>query len=336
MFARAVHCILGAFALLLVASVAHSGETTVGFREVKGVDYHGIPLELAVWYPSAGPAARHRFGPFTQTVALNAPIVGRGLPMVLISHGSGGAAWNHYATALALAAAGFIVVAPTHLGDTHTDRRRVAAVLDRVWHISGALDLMVSQWGSADSIDSRRIGFFGFSAGGFAGLVALGGAPDFSRVIAHCKEHPQEFVCTIAAPLLAEDGLLKGPATTHRRDERIRAAVIAAPAIGFTFTPERLARVTVPVQLWRVGDDTVAPHPFHADAVRQALPRPPDYRVVPRAGHFDFLAPCTATLTAVTSAICREAPGFDRAGFHELFNREVVAFFERELAPRRP
>lgn len=37
------------------------------------------------------------------------------------------------------------------------------------------------------------------------------------------------------------------------RDERIRAAVIIAPAIGLAFTPERLAVVTEPMQLRHGG-----------------------------------------------------------------------------------
>lgn len=225
---------LGTIAAILLGTppLARASESTVGFREVRGVDYYGLPLELSIWYPSMSLQAAHRFGPFMQTVALDAPMVGKGLPMIVISHGSGGAPWNHYDTALALAAAGFIVVAPTHFGDTNTDRRRAAAVLDRVWHISGAIDFMLSRWGSIDSIDGHRIGFFGFAMGGFAGLVTLGGAPDFSRVIAHCKEHPLEIACEIVKPLLAERQILDAPATTDRRDERIRAAVIVAPAIG--------------------------------------------------------------------------------------------------------
>jgi len=315
--------------------LARAGEGTVGFREVKGVDYYGLPLELSVWYPSTSPEAAYRFGPFMQTVALDAPMTGKRLPMIVVSHGSGGAAWSHYNTALALASAGFIVVAPTHLGDTNTDRRRAAAVLDRVWHITGTIDFMLSRWGSIDSIDNDRIGFFGFAAGGFAGLVTLGGIPDFSRVIAHCAEHPLEFACQIVDSLLADKRMLTSPATIDRRDERIRAAVIVAPAIGFAFTPERLAEVTAPMQLWRAGEDTVMPHPFHAEAIRQAMPRWPDYRVESQAGHFDFLPPCTARLAAVANVLCRETPGFDRATFHHRFNREVVAFFKRELA-RQP
>lgn len=39
--------------------------------------------------------------------------------------------------------------------------------------------------------------------------------------------------------------------------------------------------------------DVVLPHPRFAEAVRQGLPAVQGYRVVQRAGRFDFLVPCS-------------------------------------------
>jgi hypothetical protein len=59
--------------------------------------------------------------------------------------------------------------------------------------------------------------------------------------------------------------------------------------------------------------------------------------VVPLAGHFAFLAPCSDALAAAAPGACIDALGFDRVAFHEQFNREVVTFFKEHLsAPRRP
>jgi predicted dienelactone hydrolase len=69
------------------------------------------------------------------------------------------------------------------------------------------------------------------------------------------------------------------PAGEHVRNEdwiadpRIKAAVIAAPAIGFTFGRAGLKSVLIPVQLWRAGSDSILPSPDYAEAVRDALPR---------------------------------------------------------------
>jgi predicted dienelactone hydrolase len=121
-------------------------------------------------------------------------------------------------------------------------------------------------------------------------------------------------------------------AWTH--DPRIKAVVSAAPAIGFTFGRAGLREVRQPVQLWRAGDDRVLPHPYYAEAVRQALPTPPESHVVPHAGHYDFLAPCSAKLAKAVPEICTSEPGFDRTAFHADFNRQVVAFFEKTLKVR--
>jgi predicted dienelactone hydrolase len=89
--------------------------------------------------------------------------------------------------------------------------------------------------------------------------------------------------------------------------------------------------VGIPVQLWRAGDDHILPSPDYAEAVRDALPRKPEYHVVPGAGHFDFLAPCSEALARVAPDICSDDGGFDRAAFHRSFDREVVRFFSTTL-----
>ena len=88
------------------------------------------------------------------------------------------------------------------------------------------------------------------------------------------------------------------------------------------------------MQLWRAENDTLVPHPRYAEAVRLALPEAPDYRVVANAGHYDFLAPCSAALASIAPAICTSMAGFDRAAFHVGFDHEIVKFFVRTLENR--
>jgi predicted dienelactone hydrolase len=107
--------------------------------------------------------------------------------------------------------------------------------------------------------------------------------------------------------------------------------VVAAPALGYAFGREGLARVTVPIQLWRAEDDTVLPNPWYAEAVIDALPRAAEYLVVPNADHFDFLAPCSPALARAAPDICHEHPGFDRAKFHRTLDADVVRFFKEKL-----
>lgn len=77
--------------------------------------------------------------------------------------------------------------------------------------------------------------------------------------------------------------------------------------------------------------DEILPSPFYAEAARDALPNPPEYRVAEGARHFDFLPPCSERLAAMAPAICAPTPGFDRAAFQARFNVEVIRFFRETL-----
>jgi predicted dienelactone hydrolase len=51
------------------------------------------------------------------------------------------------------------------------------------------IDYMLASWQHHEALDPFRVGMFGFSAGGFTALVAIGGTPDMSTVAPHCAAH---------------------------------------------------------------------------------------------------------------------------------------------------
>ena len=302
----------------------------------------GPRVPVGIWYPTAAPALSTTIGPYAMDVAADAAPAGLDLPLIVIAHGNGGTMLGHNDTAIALARAGFVVAAPTFPGDNYRDRSRELDQAGRVGVLSRVIDAMLagtwrpgpattttpgSSRGTSDAIDPARIGAFGFSAGGLTVLAAAGGVPDLSLLEPHCAAHPAFFDCRL---LRADAAQLHGLTQRFVPDRRIRAIVVAAPGLGFTLV-HGLASVTLPVQLWRAERDQVLPAPFYADAVRAALPRPPDFHDVPGAGHYDFLAPCDAALAAAAPPICTSGPGFSRAAFHATFDAAVVAFFSRTL-----
>lgn len=318
--------------IALLVAVCSTGAHAVGFQHVTVPDPDGAPLEVGIWYPSNAIPAPLPMGRITQTVAVKGPIEGKALPLIVISHGTGGSYLGHYDTAIALAEAGYVVASVTHTGDNHADQSRSLFIMERPRHITRLIDYMIATWADHAQIDPARVGMFGFSAGGFTTLVSIGGVPDLAKVSPFCRAHATDFACQLLTRHPDTD-VPPPPPSSHdgSQDMRIKAAVVAAPALGFTFSPDGLQNVTVPVELWRAEDDAILPHPWYAEAVRLALPRAPEYNVVPKAGHFDFLVPCSKAFASVAPEICTSAPGFDRIAFHTMFNASVVEFFDKTL-----
>lgn len=328
---RLVAVIAALFSMLtLVASPARAAD--VGFQEVKIANGAEPPLTAGIWYPTDASATPHSLGDVTQTVALDGPLAGRGLSLIVMSHGGGGWYDGHYDTALALAHAGFVVVAVSHAGDTFNDQSRVLQLWRRPAQLHRLVDYMLDEWPSHARLDATRVGAFGFSNGGFTVLVAAGGIPDLSKISPYCEAHPDHDLCEALKHAGVDPHLgTKIPASAWIHDSRIKAVVIAAPAFGFAFGRAGLSSVHAPIQLWRAANDSHQPHPYYEEAIRADLPQDPDYHVVANAGHYDFLPPCDARLSGKMPDLCNSAPGFNRAAFHAQFNADVVRFFAATL-----
>lgn len=66
--------------------------------------------------------------------------------------------------------------------------------------------------------------------------------------------------------------------------------------------------------------------------VSRKLPAKRVPHVVAKAGHWAFLAPCSAGQAASNPRICADPPEFDRAAFHRKFNADLIAFFRAQFA----
>jgi predicted dienelactone hydrolase len=284
-------------------------------------DAGGPALTGVMWYPCSTPPAEVDLGKVILRVVKDCPIKGQRLPLVVISHGRRGGALGHHDTAETLADAGFVVAAISHPGDTVSDLSRteeLSVLVTRPADIKRLVDFMLGSSPAAAKVDPRRIGVFGFSRGGYTGLVAVGAEPRFEGAGRYCQ----------GAPALCEE--IRGGKVRLTHDPRIKAAVIADPLSAF-FDAGSLAAVKVPVQLWgsQNGGDGVTPE--SVAAVEKALPASHEYHVVANAAHFAFMTPCPAPLAAERPELCTDAPGFDRAAFHQRFNAGVRAFFRKHL-----
>lgn len=288
-------------------------------------DANGPAIRVAVWYPSAAPPAPIAFGPFTARGAKGAEVLGRGLPLVVLSHGRGGSFAGHHDTAEALADAGFVVAAINHPGDTALDKSRIddlSVFIERPMDVKRVIDFLTGASPLASAVDPKRIGFWGFSRGGYTGLVAIGADPDWDQAIARCQGRSIKVCDQARAPDFAR------PSLPH--DARIKAAVIADP-LTVLFSDRSLAKITVPVQLWgsQTGGDGVAPE--SVAALDTALKGPHTFTRVEHSQHFSFVTVCPPDFAATAPMICKDAEGFDRAEFHRRFNAAATEFFRAHL-----
>lgn len=324
---------LALLALLTLAGVVLATATTpsrpVGIRQVMVSDPGHPPIPVVLIYPTTDKPRLILSGTGAIRLAKGGAIAGNHLPVIVMSHGTGGASLSHLDTALALAEAGYLVAAPQHRGDNFQDDSAVGTprwIEDRAREVIRVNDFLLTAWSDRPHIDPTRLGLFGFSAGGATALVVLGGQPDMSGLPVHCATTP-ELVCKLIKP---------GPAArgwTH--DPRVKAAVIAAPGFGFAFDRPGLAAVTAPVQLWAGDQDTTVPAASNTDLVRGLLPTPPEFHRVTGAAHLSFLPPCGLGRLLLPPMLCADPKGFDRKAFHRSFNRQVVAFFDSRLGPAR-
>jgi predicted dienelactone hydrolase len=289
-------------------------------------DAAGPAIQIAMWSPCAAAPGEVKLGPFTLPVVRDCPIAGDKLPLVVLSHGFGGNNLGHHDTAEALADAGFVVVALNHPGDTSTssdETRGLPALTGRPSDVKRLIDFMLGASPDAAKIDPQRIGFFGFSRGGYTGLVVGGGNPDFIKLLPLCRAATGTDCAAAAASPLAKQPL------TH--DPRVKALVIADPLAVVFPTAESLKDITVPVQLWsseRGGDGVF---PDEVAAVAAHLPVKPEFHLVANSAHFAFLAPCPEGMAKRRPELCTDAPGFDRVAFHRDLNAQALTFLRRHL-----
>jgi predicted dienelactone hydrolase len=298
--------------------------TLVQAAGLRGIDIpadaDGPAIHGMIWYPCTEPPGEIRLDEFIVPGVAGCPLARDHLPLIAFSHGQGAGLLINHDTAETLADNGFIVAAINHPGDTAQDRSRtddLSAFVERPTDIKRLIDFMIGVSPFAARIDQARIGFFGYSRGAFAGLVLIGGNPDWAGAASNYCQQRHGPICQ---QILGK----KYPSQPLTHDPRIKAAVIVDPLA--IFSAESLAPIKAPVQLWaseRGGYGVVLRDVATLDA---NLPAKHEYHVATNADHEAFCAPFQAG-----PKICEDPPGFDRVAFHKEFNAAVTKFFQEHL-----
>jgi predicted dienelactone hydrolase len=293
------------------------------------------PFETLVWYPTNVPEVEWKAGPFPISATRGAPIVtGTRFPVVLLSHGHAGSPLNHRDLAAYLARSGYIVVAPTHVGDSagQVEKGKSRQVLmDRPRQAKAALDAVLADERLGSHADFDRIGMIGYSAGGYTTLVMAGARPDFIHAMQYCRSHPEDIGSCGPKRNSDDDNLNIIDVLKKWRpvpEPRLKAMILLDPLAIF-FDANSLASVHIPTLLVRPENDSylkAAP----SVALASGLPEPPQ-QIVVQGSHFVFIDPCPPAVAESAPEICKDEQGVDRRAIHTTLENKILTFLRAHL-----
>jgi predicted dienelactone hydrolase len=316
------------------------------------------PLETLIWYPAAAgtqeadwEAAIFKAGRSAKgAVMASSPSK---LPLIVLSHGTGGAAMGLAWLGETLAANGYIVAAVNHHGNTGAEPtpllQGTLVWWDRPQDLAVLIDRALAdpQWGLR--IDASRIGVAGFSIGGYTALASVGARLSRAQWQNFCTDAATAPFCKLppevsskfsedeAEHLLTKDQRVLN-ALSHMdddyRDPRIKAAFVMAPVMGGAMRRDSLGAIAVPVQILVGADDDQAIPRFNAEPMAKAIPNA-KLDILPKVTHYSFLPVCNDRGKTYVNELCTDPVGVDREVLHKDVAARAIEFFGQALRASR-
>lgn len=307
------------------------------------------PLLCDIWYPAtpATIATDQFIGPpdtplfWAGRAARDAALIEHPatLPLILVSHGTGGSTQQLGWLACHLAAQGYIVAGVNHHGNNALEPY-LAEGFVRIWErprdLTALLDYLLVDELFGPCLDLNRIGAAGFSLGGYTVLALAGAQLDFNqpgnRERNLIEEMPPEFPDPAALVALFEKIATTDTAHSQSyRDPRVRAVFAIAPALGEDCSPASLAAITIPVSLVVGEADHAAPAATNAAVFARHIPNATLQILGDGVAHYTFLAEGTPQGQAILPDLTVDGPGVDRAAVHQQVSTTAGQFFAATL-----
>jgi predicted dienelactone hydrolase len=303
-------------------SCAHAGPPPfrAGITRIAMEDV--VPFDALIAYPTEAAEVPFQVGPFTVAASSDAPVAaGAPFPIVLFSHGGGrggGSSLVHRDLITSLARQGFIVIAPFHPGTGQPFE-------DRPRQLHTALDTVLADPRFTAHADRARVGMIGFSFGGAVSLIVAGAIPDLAHLKAYCRNRTDDpRGCDGVRPDNASV-----PVFGRSADVLPLKAIVLLEPFGALFARGGLNSVEMPVLLYRAEQSDLGAE-GNIFSLADGLPRQPQPRTTP-GGHFIFVDPCPPLLATEAPAVCKDAPGIDRAALHQHLQAEIASFLRQNL-----
>lgn len=328
--------ILATIAAVLAAACATTpqprADVSAGYDSLRIAEAGGRPIQLDVWYPTTSAEQAHGYNFGMGSVAEGAAISGEKLPVVLLSHGSMGAASNYSWIAEPLARHGYVVLGVSHFGEspvfgpTTMNPATVTHFGDRTRDINAALDFLISKSVYASHLDPERLGALGHSAGGATVLMLAGAGFSMADMRAYCVQaRAVDKGCQYPTGAPSSDQI---PVPSPRP---IKALVLMDPAAGPGFIPGGLQALKTPALVIGSVDDDFLPFSAHAERIGDLLGSAETVRLAGGEGHFVYVDRCSLPISVMGVKLCTDRAGVDRDATHARLVPQILAFFDRRL-----
>ena len=271
----------------------------------------------------------------------------RKLPLVVLSHGTGGASAQVSWLAEHLASNGYLVAAVNHHGNTAAEDQYAPQGFMLWWErardLSVVIDKVIADPRFGQRVDSNRIVAGGFSLGGYSVLALAGARTNFAGWRDYCERTPDDTGCTPPPEaeftlddlnrLAVEDERTQNSLASSGhsyRDARVKAVYAIAPVLRAAFDTNSLENISIPVRLTVGSEDRQAVPELNAYPLQDSIPQA-SLRELPQVGHYTFLAPCTMRRKFFVSQLCVDESGIDRAEIHHQVAADALSFFSQTL-----
>lgn len=189
----------------------------------------GERFDFSVWYPGAGGAlqpANEKEG-WQVSISRRGRVIPGLYPVILVSHDTASSRYANNDLASALASGGYMVIVPSHNGDSQTnaiDTYSGAMFRTRPRQLLRAMETLLENPEFSYYIDESRIGLLGVGFGSVTVLQLAGASPTLSGIEAYCaqgetndafcQEWPLQRLKLAAREITAKAGRQRGESLT--------------------------------------------------------------------------------------------------------------------------